>query len=121
MEPRNAKILNLKLVDYGSSFKFSEMKVRGTTPEYLAPELLRHLKGIKDGDKVEAQAWSFDVWSLGIILVEIIVGFPVWLTLSCKMTTAHGKPRIGRGLLAVMDRDPVKILEAVDKLVANLR
>ena len=63
------------------------MKVRGTTPEYLAPELLKHLKGLEDG-KLEAQNWSFDVWSLGIILVEIIVGYPVWLTLSCKMTTA---------------------------------
>ena len=120
LEPRNSKIQSLKIIDYGSSFQFKNMKVTGTTPEYLAPEVLKYLKGLTEG-KVEAQKWSFDVWSLGIIILEIIVGFPVWLTLSCKMTTATGKPRIGRGLLAVSDRNPIKILEAIEKLVEGLR
>ena len=40
MEPRSAKIESLKLVDFGSSFSFEQMKVTGTTPEYLAPEVI---------------------------------------------------------------------------------
>ena len=80
----------MKLVDFGSAFMFDEhMNVSATTPEYLSPEMLTFLHQInkKKDDKVEmakklhgiCESWSFDVWSLGIIIIEIITGYPVWL------------------------------------------
>ncbi len=45
--------------------------------------------------------WSFDVWSLGIILLEIASGCPVWMSLKCRMSTVDGKSVIGTGLLGV--------------------
>ncbi len=32
--------------------------------------------------------WSIDVWSLGAILIEIVTGFPLWL--SYKGRIIHG-------------------------------
>jgi hypothetical protein len=26
------------------------------------------------------QAWSIDVWSFGAILLEMVIGFPLWLS-----------------------------------------
>ena len=98
---------SLKAVDFGSSFRFDEnMKVSAATPEYLPPEMLLYLENIRKCDPEmkkkytenlfkRSQPWSFDVWALGVILIEIFTGFPIWLSLKCKMTTAHGKPNLG--------------------------
>jgi hypothetical protein len=41
MDESGKQVLGVKLVDFGSSFKFaSDMDIKGTTPEYLAPEIL---------------------------------------------------------------------------------
>lgn len=26
------------------------------------------------------QPWSIDIWSLGVIILELIVGFPIWMS-----------------------------------------
>jgi hypothetical protein len=49
--------------------------------------------------------WSFDIWSLGIIVVEIISGFPVWLHGKYEQININGESRIGNGVLAVEGRD----------------
>jgi hypothetical protein len=36
---------------------------------------------------------------LGIILIEIISGIPVWMFLVSKVTTAHGKTKTDKGVL----------------------
>ena len=90
LDEGHTKIEEVKLIDFGSTFKFdSEMNVSATTPEYLSPEMLTYLHQIsKKMDNQQEMAtklhgicknWSFDVWSLGIIIIEILTGYPVWL------------------------------------------
>lgn len=55
--------------------------------------------------------WSFDVWSLGIVIVEIICGFPVWLHGNYSTIDLKGNKEINRGLLAVKDRKFDLVLE----------
>jgi len=54
----------------------------------------------------EAQPWSFDIWSLGAILLELSLGVPLWLAYKCRV--ADDQPAVG--LFAVPGRDPEKIL-----------
>jgi serine/threonine protein kinase len=55
----------------------------------LPPEVLEYIDArktnpIKRGDKQsimnKISSWSIDVWSLGVVVLEIIVGFPVWMS-----------------------------------------
>lgn len=32
-------------------------------------------------------SWTYDMWSLGIILLEIATGIPVWMSLKCRSLT----------------------------------
>ena len=51
-DPSHTKISEIKLCDFGSSFKFSEMHISAATPEYLPPEVLVFLeKSYQMGDK----------------------------------------------------------------------
>lgn len=57
-----------------------------TTPEYLPPDILEYLdnKSLfkQTGQSVfdRQQPSSIDVWSLGAILLEVLIGFPLWLS-----------------------------------------
>lgn len=73
------KIQSLKLIDFGSSFHFASNKQELSTPEYLPPEVL--LKKF-----CEMLPWSLDVWSLGIVLLEILIGFPVYMAYKGRVT-----------------------------------
>ena len=94
----HSKITEIKLCDFGSSFKFDEMSISAATPEYLPPEVLIFLeKSYQMGDKQHealakirstSQSWSIDVWALGVILIEILTGFPLWLQYKTQMLTA---------------------------------
>ena len=55
--------------------------------------------------------WSFDVWSLGIVLLEILSGFPVWLDGKYPTIDIMEKQKVNSGLLAVKDRSFDLILE----------
>lgn len=50
------------------------------------------------------------MWSLGVILVEILTGIPVWMSYKCKLKTINGKTLINTGLLGVQGREGSKIL-----------
>jgi serine/threonine protein kinase len=83
---------SLKIIDFGSSFSFSKVStsIELTTPEYLAPDILEYLdnktqvliQGTGGGTDLSKKLmpWSIDVWSLGAILVEFVIGFPLWLS-----------------------------------------
>lgn len=111
------------LVDFGSSFVFEEkLNILSTTPEYTCPEILQYLnfnsKNQEDvtsllGKKINetCQPWSFDVWSLGIVIIEIVSGFPVWLHGEYKQIDINGKEKVGSGVLAVEGRDFHRIID----------
>ena len=102
----------MKLIDFGSAFSFdSPSNIQASTPEYLAPEVLEYLENRAQNTQANGtnstnlckklRPWSYDIWSLGAILLEILTGFPLWLSLKGRITTQSGKSIIGLGLLGV--------------------
>jgi len=70
-------ITKLKLSDFGSAHYFGVEGIASTaTPEYIPPENLLNM--IKNNNQT-----STDIWSLGIILLEIVSGIPVWMNFNC--------------------------------------
>ena len=55
-------------------------------------------------------SFIFDVWSLGSILLEVLSGFPLWLSLKSRVMALDGQTRINMGLLGVAGRDNAKIM-----------
>ena len=58
----------------------------------------------------ETHPWSVDMWSLGCILTEIVIGIPLWLSLKCK--NEIGKKTVIKhgGLFAVKGKIIEKII-----------
>ena len=85
-------VKSVKIIDFGTSFQFTDInyKVDITTPEYLPPEVLDYVeiknKGIlsRGQNRTNIQnllkPWSIDIWSLGVVILEVIIGFPVWMS-----------------------------------------
>ena len=89
---QNKKIESTKIIDFGTSFKFENLEtcISMTTPEYLPPEVLQHLENsgqsknnILSCDKL--YPWSIDIWSLGIVLLEFVIGFPIYMAYKGKI------------------------------------
>mmetsp|Transcript_63623 Transcript_63623/g.207568 ORF Transcript_63623/g.207568 Transcript_63623/m.207568 type:complete len:542 (-) Transcript_63623:76-1701(-) len=59
------------------------------------------------GLQQQTKPWSFDVWSLGAILLELCLGVPLWLAYRCRVTDDSPATM---GLFASPGRDPEKIL-----------
>lgn len=71
--------MEIKLCDFGlavqlESFDERRMTVCGT-PNYIAPEVLRHEMG---------HSFEVDVWALGIIMYALLVGKPPFETNDIK-------------------------------------
>ena len=94
-------IHNLKFIDFGSSFSYEDpSNISATTPEYLAPEVLDYLEKRSQNTGVGANSqnlcriqepWSYDMWSLGAILLEMLTGIPIWMSYKCRAQTYTGK------------------------------
>ena len=102
----------IKLIDFGSAYHFlGNGSINTATPEYMPPESLE--KSHFPGDHIKdlallSQPWSFDIWSVGMILLEIISGIPLWMSLKSRVSR-KGKLVTCRGLLAAQGRDPTVI------------
>ena len=55
-------------------------------------------------------SFVFDVWSLGSIMIEILSGFPLWLSLKSRVKTIDGRSIVNYGIFGVSGRDNGKIL-----------
>jgi len=116
---------NIKIIDFGSAYQFYDnISLSMATPEYMPPETLKLLStknncSTSDLNEVSAP-WSYDMWSLGVILLEIIVGFPLWLSLKSRVTTANGRNIFTKGLFAVHGRDKMKIFNKQATVLKNL-
>lgn len=56
-------------------------------------------------------SYIFDMWSLGSILVEVLSGFPLWLSLKSRVLSLDGRSIINYGLFGVAGRDHARILK----------
>ena len=64
-------------------------------------------------------AYIFDVWSLGSILIEVLSGFPLWLSLKSRVMSIDGRSIINYGLFGVAGRDNLKILNKQNQLIGS--
>ena len=119
----NSRFDSLKVIDFGSAFNYDGSGSLSTaTPEYMPPEALSFLG--KAGDHITQlkevdHPWSFDIWSLGMIWLELISGFPLWMSLKCKVTS-RGRTVTSKGLLAVQGRDSQLILREQRSVIGSL-
>lgn len=67
-----------------------------------------------------SQPWSFDMWSLGAIFLEIIVGYPMWLSLKSRVPTSEGRNIFVTGLFSCTGRDNLKIRDKQLKVIKTL-
>ena len=84
-----------------------------STPEYIPPEVHAYLTNknnirISDFHNI---CCVFDMWALASILLEVLSGFPLWLSLKSRIVTENGKGIFGVGLFGVALRDSAKILD----------
>ena len=96
------RLKDVKLIDFGSAFSYENpSNISATTPEYLAPEVLDYLErraqntdsnGTNSTNLCRMQEpWSYDMWSMGAILLEMLTGIPLWMSLKCRAQTQTGK------------------------------
>ena len=80
-------------------------------PECLPPEIIRDLFDyLSHGGKQKkyeicqnVKPWSHDVWSFGVLLVEIVTGFPMQCGVKCVLRPklCSQKVVVGKGVFAV--------------------
>jgi len=57
------------------------------------------------------------MWALGSIVLEMLSGFPLWLSLKSRVVTIEGKSIINFGIFGVAGRDNGKILAKQQQLM----
>jgi dual specificity tyrosine-phosphorylation-regulated kinase 2/3/4 len=133
LEVDEDRIESVKIIDFGSAFFYEEASnLRLSTPEYLSPECLYYLDNQHLFNNTETyhqnsielckriHPWSVDIWSLGCIMLEILTGFPLWISYKCR--TINGKKNIiSTGLFGVSGRVGSKIMAKQQEVVKNLR
>lgn len=131
--PGRTTVVDIRVKDFQSFCKFEEMhKLEANTPEYLPPEVLEYIDEKAKKPDLSSQSllekskpWSIDVFSLGVTLLEIASGYPIWISKKCKSTNYAGRSMIGVGVFGVPNRNPKKIAKqqtiVIGKLKYNLK
>merc|ERR1712232_1064786 len=114
----------IKLCDFGSAFMFEKPgQLCLATPEYMPPEALETCIAHTRGQALSpppAMPWSFDIWSLGAIFVELCYGVPHWLSYKCRVQSRDGnKDHNLIGLFAVPGRDHDRIVQRQQEVIGG--
>lgn len=92
-----------------------------TTPEYMPPELLDSLnrpsskstctlqESLLNIYKQRESVYKIDVWSLGVIILEILSAIPMWISYKC-IFKRKGRDTLGAGLFSNINRSFDKII-----------
>lgn len=129
-------VSSVKIIDFGTSFNFNivNQEVQVTTPEYLPPEILdfvefRMMNMVGYNDSVQNQLnierklwqWSIDIWSLGVIILETVTGFPIWMSYKGRIVKGNRtSTHLYTGTFAVQGRVPTKIAKLQQEVASNL-
>ena len=84
----------VKIIDFGTSLLFESLSqyLTVTTPEYMPPEILNHIELKSKIDIAQKlHPWSFDIWSLGIMIIELVHGFPIYMAYKSRISRKVGK------------------------------
>jgi serine/threonine protein kinase len=116
---------HLKIIDFGSCIQFNTLSydsINITTPEYTPPELLdtNNRPSPKNAPvslqdsllhiyKNTNSVYKVDIWSLGVIILEIISAIPMWISYKC-IFKRKGKDMLGTGLFSNINRSFDKII-----------
>ena len=58
------------------------------------------------------EPWSIDIWSLGVILLEIVIGFPIWMSYKGRIVKGENSMQyLMTGTFGVQGRVPAKIIK----------
>ena len=106
----NFSIKKIKIIDYGSSFNLNNItSITSNTPEYLCPEVTSNSKKfLSELSKNNKYINSIDIWSVGITLLELCLGCPIWMSYKAKIII-NGKTKFTTGLFGYRGRDGNKI------------
>ena len=45
--------------------------------------------------------WSIDIWSLGVILMEMVIGYPIWMSYKGRIVRGEKSSGLMTGLFGV--------------------
>ena len=106
-----------------NAFKFSEQGPNFSANVmqwfYYPPEIIRYVLQVKKGMKPKlpetcAPAYTIDIYSLGMILLEICIGFPVWIDKKCIINHFNEKlPILQDCGMMFESHDPIKMLTKI--------
>eukprot|EP01066_Platyproteum_vivax_P015013 Platyproteum_vivax@DN6685_c0_g1_i1.p1 len=125
--------LEVKLIDFGSAYSYGSGEHMGmATPEYMPPEglqcsdsapALTHRQKQSEVppscDTDNVPPYAFDMWSLGAILLEMSVGFPLWMSYKARVVEGE-KSWTNTGLFATATKDNKKIASKQWQVVQDL-
>jgi serine/threonine protein kinase len=67
------------------------------------------------------RSWSYDMWSLGTIMLELLSGFPIWMSFKCRTESSNGRSIYGNGIFGASGRGNKKIIAKQIQVVKNLK
>lgn len=115
-------IRDIKLIDWGTSYiKTSNPICIGTniaTPEQCPPEQL-----VMNREMLAAEPdWAHDIYSLGVVTLELVLGWPVWMSMKSKVQSQinKGEEIVATGIFSVPCREKAKIRQQQLKAIENL-
>lgn len=66
--------------------------------------------------------WAHDIWSLGVVFLELILGWPVWMSMKSRVQSQinPGEEIIATGVFSAPCREKIKIRQLQMRAVENL-
>lgn len=66
--------------------------------------------------------WAHDMWSLGVVLLELILGWPVWMSMRSRVQSqiSPGEEIVATGVFSAPCREKNKIRQLQLRAVENL-
>jgi len=126
-QTQNLNNYNIKIIDFGSAINLNEINssdeiiFTSNTPEYLCPEILNCNKNFlvslfKNKKKF---ANCIDVYSVGTIIIELLLCCPIWLNYKAKVIK-NKKAKFNFGFFG-FNRDCNKIYKKKIELEKNIK